>query len=136
MGVHKEGTETLPGLAAPLAFPLPSSWSLTTTIHGVPSMALQLQILTPTQRAPNKTSSILPISLKANPPTAASVPDLLQLCLFVCLYIPAPGWKPQDAPTPNCQGGETSVRKLLGEPRRQQLAHSPTKLQKCLGQEL
>lgn len=38
--------------------------------------------------------------------------------------------------TSNCQGDETSVRKLLGEPSGQQLARSPTKLQKHLGQEL
>lgn len=69
---HKQ---TLLGLGASLTFPLPSSWSPTIAIHAVPSTAFQLHTLTPTRRVPNKASSILPVSVKAKQPIAASVPE-------------------------------------------------------------
>ena len=69
---HKQ---TLPGLGASLTFPLPGSWSPTIAIHAVPSTAFQLHTLTSTQRVPSKTSSILPVSVKAKEPFAASVPE-------------------------------------------------------------
>lgn len=112
--------------AGSLTFLLPSSWTPTIAIRAVPSTALQLHTPKPTQRVPAKTSSILPVPVKANQPVTASAPECKtsSSCTSTSQY-----HKPhQHVPTPNCQGDEVSARKLLGELWVVQLAHSPVKL--------
>lgn len=109
-----------------LTFPLPSSWTPTIAIHAVPSIAVQLHTPKPTQRVPTKTSSILPVSIKANQPVTASAPECKTSSS--CTSTSQDQKPHQDVPTPNYQGDEVSAKKLLGELWGLQLAHSPMKL--------
>lgn len=140
MGPHKEHKPTLPELRASLTFPFPhpGCWSPTVATHAVPSIVFQLHTLTPAQRVPNRTSSIPPVSVKAKQPTAASVPECKIWSNGDCSSTSTSSIRveTQDVSMPNCQGDGTSARKLLGEPRHQQFAHSCTQLLKHVGQEL
>ena len=74
LGVHTEGTNR-PFLAWGFPLTFTTACPLTTATHAVPSTVFQLHTLTPAQRAPNKTSSILPGSVIAKQPTGASGPE-------------------------------------------------------------
>lgn len=112
------------GRGASLTFPLPSSWSPTVAFHAVPRM---IHTLTPSWTLLNRTSSILPVSVKAKQLIAARSPSAspaVPICLLLC-FRTSVGTTVRSA---HSKLNDTSERKLLGEPRGQQLACVPTKL--------
>lgn len=92
-------------------------------------MTFQLHTLTPYLTILNKTSSILPVPIKAKQSIAARSPNArpspaVPICLPLCVRTSVR----TTVRSAHTKPDETSERKLLGEPRGQQLAYVPTKL--------